>query len=121
MNVEAYKAFFRYPLIFWDRPELSNMSPRELKEYIDSLRKFEQPVNQADFDSIIRRFLERGSCSDGQLFFTPEEVRVALERETFYCMDPRGETLWKNMANLPESFRVKRKRDGRASSSEICS
>ncbi|MDD4837007.1 MAG: hypothetical protein PHU72_07890 [Dethiosulfovibrio sp.] len=121
MNIEAYRAFFRYPLIFWDRPELSDMSPKELNEYIDSLRRSDEPVKQEEFRSIIRRFLERGSCSDGKLFFSPGEIRASLEGEIFYCMDSRGESLWRDMVNLPESFRVKRKRDGQASSSESCS
>lgn len=103
---------FRYPLIFWDDEEIRNMEPWEFMQLITSLRASSDPKDRRRFKGIIRRMIERGSCTEGRLYLLPEEIRTFFENETIYWMDRRVEFLWKKMASLPRDFQLKKYQGG---------
>ena len=106
---------FHYPELFWEaeNEHIRKLSPREFREYLDSLRASDSMENKAKLKEIIRKMIERGSCFEGTLFLLPQEVREFLENERIWILDERREPLWKEYANLPQSYPLKRMRAGK--------
>jgi len=68
-----------YRGIFWDRPEIARMSPDELRVYLQA-----NVGNRFVYDSILRRFIERGSLSEAVEFFPLGEIERGLATFRFW-------------------------------------
>ena len=105
---------FHYPELFWEEENehIRKLSPGEFKEYLDKLRDSDDLKSKAKLREIIRKMIERGSCFEGSLFLLPNEVKTFFENERMWILDERREPLWKKYANLPQSYPLKKMRDG---------
>jgi len=105
---------FHYPELFWETENkyIGKLTPRGFREYLDKLRSADDMDSKAKLREIIRKIIERGSCFEGTLFLLQDEVRSFLESEKIWILDERREPLWKKYANLPQSYPLKKKRDG---------
>jgi hypothetical protein len=69
-----------YPMLFWDYPELQKlahqMSVQQFKDYIYKIKK----DNYVLFESILRRFIERGHITEGIKVFDIEDIEMALKK-----------------------------------------
>jgi len=96
-----------HKVIFWDRPDLRNMSFEEFKRYIETLR---QEGRTFELSSIIRRYVERGNSLEGMLLFTPEEIEIALKtiqaskRALMFC-NPIRLRAWKRAVESMKKMR----------------
>jgi hypothetical protein len=105
---------FHYPELFWEEENehIRVLAPHEFREYLEKLRASDDMRSKAKLKEIIRKMIERGSCFEGTLFLSQDEVRSFLENERIWFLDERREPLWKKYANLPQTHPLKRMRDG---------
>ena len=67
-----------YPLIFWDYPQIESRAKessfQNFREFIDGLKT----ENPEMFDLILRRFIERGSLTEGVQLFDISDIENGL-------------------------------------------
>ena len=67
--VSGYRPSHTY--IFWDRPDIEKMSPKEFVSYVESLRQ-DGKKGKHELELLVIRFVEAGKISDAVRIFTHE-------------------------------------------------
>lgn len=95
MEREAGQKRWVYQSIFWDRPEVARMSPEELKKYLEKSRG-----DRFSYDTVLRRFIERGSLTEAVQFFPLEEIERGLNTFRFWQNVPEWRlSAWRRAIN----------------------
>lgn len=92
--ISEYRPSHTY--IFWDKPELERMSPREFVSYVDGLRQKGQS-GRHELEQLIIRFVEAGKISDAVRIFTQEELSEVIGKNRFFKLGKNRLRAWRRI------------------------
>ena len=92
--ISEYRPSHTY--IFWDKPELERMSPREFVSYVDGLRQRGQS-GRHELEQLIIRFVEAGKISDAVRIFTQEELSEVIGKNRFFKLGKNRLRAWRRI------------------------
>lgn len=92
--ISDYKPSHTY--IFWDRPEIEKMSPKEFVSYVESLRQ-DGKRGKHELELLVIRFVEAGKISDAVRIFTQEELAEVIEKNKFFKLGKNRMKAWRRV------------------------